>query len=109
MPRKFDKLLPKFDLDKPGSPEDYVNNLFLSIHILGVENHDVVCRLFPYTFLIKASTWYFSLPVRSIIDWDSFERLFMRKIGERKTSASFHNELGAIRMDKRERVKDFNQ
>jgi hypothetical protein len=33
----------------------------------------------------------------------------MRKFGERKTIASLHNELGAIRMDKRERVKDFNQ
>jgi hypothetical protein len=33
----------------------------------------------------------------------------MRKFGERKTARSLHNELGAIRMDKRERVKEFNQ
>jgi hypothetical protein len=109
MPRKFDKLLPKFDPDKPGSPEDHVNNFFLAIHLLGVEHDDIVCRLFPYTFLGKSSTWYFSLPAGSITDWDSFERLFMRKFGERKTMTSLHNELGAIRMDKRERVKDFNQ
>jgi hypothetical protein len=39
IPRKFDKLLPKFDPDKPGSLEDHVNNFFLAIHLLGVE-HD---------------------------------------------------------------------
>jgi len=31
----------------------------------------------------------------------------MRKIGERQTIVSLHNELRAIRMDKRERVNDF--
>jgi hypothetical protein len=109
MPRKFDKILPKFKPDKSGSLEDHVNNLFLAIHLLGAEHDDIVCRIFPYTFSRKASTWYFILLVRSITDWDNFKRFFMRKFGERKKTASLHNELRAIRMDKRERVKDFNQ
>jgi len=109
MPRKFDRLLPKFDPDKAGSPKDHINNLFLAIQLLGVQHDDVVCRLFPYTFSGNASTWYFILPTRSIIDFDSFERFFMRKFGEKKTTASLHNELGSIRMEKRERVKYFNQ
>jgi hypothetical protein len=33
----------------------------------------------------------------------------MRKFGERKTIASLHNKLGAIKMEKRERLKYFNQ
>jgi hypothetical protein len=61
-PRKFDRLLPKFDLDKPVSPEDYINNLFLAIHLLGIQHEDAVCRLFPYTLSGKAFTWYFILP-----------------------------------------------
>jgi hypothetical protein len=69
----------------------------------------VVCRLFPYTFSGKASTWYFILPPGSITEWDDFERLFIRKFGERKTTASLHKELGAIKMDKKEKVKYFNQ
>jgi hypothetical protein len=108
MPRNFDNLLLKFNPDKLGSPEDHVNNLFLAIHILGVEHDDVVCGIFPYTFLGKSSTWYFILPVESIIDWDSFKILIMRK-EKRKTFASLQNELGAIKMEKRERVKDCNQ
>jgi hypothetical protein len=84
MMRKFDKILPKFDPDKPGSPEDHVNNLFLAIHLLGVEHDDIVCRLFPYNFSWKSSTWYFSLPIGSITNWDSFERLFMRMIWGKK-------------------------
>jgi hypothetical protein len=63
MPRKFDKLLPKFDPDKPGSPEDHVNNLFLAIHLLGVQHDDVVCRLFPYTFLGKPLLGISSYPL----------------------------------------------
>jgi hypothetical protein len=68
MPRKFDKILLKFDPDKPGSLEGHVNNFFLTIHFLGVEHNDIICRLFPYTFLGKSSTWYFNLPVGSITD-----------------------------------------
>jgi hypothetical protein len=109
MPRKFDRILPKFDPDKPESPKDHINNLFLAIRLLGVQHEDVVCRLFPYTFSGKASTWYFNLPAGSITDFDSFERLFMRNFGQRKTTTSLHNELGAIIMEKRERVKYFNQ
>jgi hypothetical protein len=109
MPRKFDNILPKLDPDKLGSSEYHVNNFFLAIHILGVQHDDVVYRLFPYTFSRKSSTRYFILHVGSITDWDRFERVFMRKFGERKTIVSLHNELGAIIMDTRERVKYFNQ
>jgi len=68
IPRKFDKILPKFDLDKLESLEDHVINLFLAMHLLGVEHDNVVCKLFPYTFSGKSSTWYFSLHVGSIAD-----------------------------------------
>jgi hypothetical protein len=107
--RKFDKLLPIFDPNKLGSSKDHVNNLFLAIHLLGVQHDDIMCRLFPYNFSRKASTWYFILLARSITNWDRFERLFMREFGERKTITSLHNELRDIIMDKRERVKEFNQ
>jgi hypothetical protein len=33
----------------------------------------------------------------------------MMKFGERKTTTSLHNEIGAIKMEKNERVKYFNQ
>jgi len=109
IPRKYDKFLPKFDPDKPGSPKDHLNNFFITTHLQNVQHEDVVCRLFPYTFSTKASTWYFSLPPESITEWDDFERLFIRKFGERKMNAYLHKELGAIKMDKKEKVKDFNQ
>jgi hypothetical protein len=53
MPREFDKVLPKFDPDKSGSPEDHLNNFFLATHLLNVQHEDVVCRIFPYTFQEK--------------------------------------------------------
>jgi hypothetical protein len=48
-------------------------------------------------------------PPSSITSWDDFERVFIRKFGERKTTTSLYKELGAIKMDKREKVKYFNQ
>jgi hypothetical protein len=51
----------------------------------------------------------FQLPPSSITSWDDFERVFIRKFRERKTIASLYKELGAIKMDKREKVKYFNQ
>jgi hypothetical protein len=109
MPRKPEKLLPKFDPDRPGSPEDHIKNLFLATHLLNVQHEDVVCRIFPYTFVGRASTWYFNLPPNSITSWEDFEKDFIGKFGERKTIISLYKELGAIKMEKREKVKDFNQ
>jgi hypothetical protein len=109
MPKKYDKVLPKFDPDNLEYLEDHLNNFFLATHLLNFQHEEVVCRLFPYTFSGGASTWYFSLPPDSITKWDEFERLFIKKFGERKTTASLHKDLGAINMDKKEKVKRFNQ
>jgi hypothetical protein len=43
----------KFDPNKLGSLKDHINNLFLAICLQLVQHEDVVCRLFPYTFLGK--------------------------------------------------------
>jgi hypothetical protein len=110
MPRKPERLLPKFDLDKPDSPKDHINNLFLATRLLVVCYHeDVVCRLFPYTFVGKASTWYFNPPLDSISTWEEFEKAFIREFGEEKSPATLYKELGAIKIEKKEKVKEFNQ
>jgi hypothetical protein len=49
-----------------------------------------------------------NLPPSSISSWDNFERVFIRKFVEQKTTTSFCNEFGTIRMGKREKVKYFN-
>jgi hypothetical protein len=64
---------------------------------------------FPYTFENKASTWYFNLPLGSITSWDDFEKDFIGKFGEEKTPMALYKELGAIKMEKKEKVKEFNQ
>jgi hypothetical protein len=84
-PKHPERLLPKFDPDKACSPEDHVKNLFLATRLLDVCYEDVVCRLFPYTFENKASTWYFNLPVGSITYWNDFEKSFIEKFGDEKT------------------------
>jgi hypothetical protein len=69
----------------------------------------MVYRIFPYTFVGISSTWYFELSTNSITNWEVFEKGFIGKFGEQKTIVSLYKELGAIKMEKREKLKDFNQ
>ena len=75
----------------------------MSVHI-----EDVVCRLFPYTFEGKAFPWCFSLPEGSITSWNQFHIVVLEKFGEDKTPAVLVLELSLIRMDGKEKIKDFN-
>lgn len=65
-PKHPKKLLPKFDLDSNVLEEDHIKKFMLSLALMNVEHEDFVCRLFPYIFQVKASTWIFSLGPRSI-------------------------------------------
>lgn len=65
---------------------------------------------FSHTFSReKASTWYFSLPERSITSWNQFQTTFLDKFREDKTPVVLVLELSRIRMDSKEKVKEFNQ
>ena len=79
------------------------------MELLGVQNEYVECKIFPHTFEVKDSTWFFSLKANSIIDWDTFERVFKRKFDSKRTIATLTKELLSLRMDKKEKVQDFNQ
>jgi hypothetical protein len=60
------KLLPEYDPETSGLPEDHIKKFILVIRLMNVQHEYVVCRLFPYTFENLASTWYFNLLVGSI-------------------------------------------
>ena len=69
LPKSPKKLLEKFDPKKNDSLEDHINKSMLSLHSMNVQHEDVECWLFPYTFQVKDSTWYFNIPQGSIT-WD---------------------------------------
>jgi hypothetical protein len=79
LPRHPEKLLPKFDPETSGLPEDHIKKFILAIRLMNVQHEDVVCRIFPYTFENSASTWYFNLPVGSITSWTKFQKDFLDK------------------------------
>ena len=81
----------------------------LSLRLLDVQHEDVVCRLFPYTFVSQASTWFFSLAIGSIASWKQFETTFLNQFGDDRTSGVLVLELSRMRFDKKDKVKDFNQ
>ena len=109
LPKHPEKVLPKFNPDSKEPTEDHVKKFMLAVRLLDVEHEDVVCRLFPYTFEGKASTWYFSLTAGSITSWNEFDLAFTNKFEDDKTPAVLVSELSRIRMEPKEKVKDFNQ
>jgi len=76
--------------------------------MLGVADEDVVCRLFPFTLIGVASTWYFSLRIGSITSWCAFQKAFLDKFFYDKTPAALVLELSHLKMETKEKAKDFN-
>ena len=81
----------------------------LSIRLMEVQHEDVVCILFPYTFVGQASIWFFSLAMGSIASWKQFETALLSQFGDDRTYGVLFLELSRIRFDKKDKVKDFNQ
>ena len=79
-----------------------------AIRLRNIIHEDVVCRLFPYTFEGKASTWYFALEASSILSWDVFSELFTQNFGDDKTPEKLDIELSSMKTKGNERVKDYN-
>ena len=82
--------------------------IYFGFRLQSVDHKDVVCRLFPYTFEGNASTWYFTQQPQTIVSWDKFETYFLEKFGDDKSPEVFVMELSSLKMNPKEKVKDFN-
>jgi hypothetical protein len=109
LPKHPEKWLTKFDPDSKQIAEDHIKKFMLDIRIRNVEHEDVVCRLFPYTFEGNASTWYFAQQPRTIASWEKFESIFLEKFGDGKPLEVLVMDLSNLKMNAKEKVKDFNQ
>ena len=89
------------------SVDDHIQSFFLDLEALDVEHEDVACRIFPHTLKVKVASWYLRLEANSIIDWDTFERMFKSKFCSQRTTAALMKELLALKKEKKEKVQDF--
>jgi hypothetical protein len=109
LPKHPEKWITKFDPDSKRTTEDHIMKFMLDIRLRNVEHEDVVCRLFPYTFEGNASTWYFAQQPRTITSWEKFESIFLEKFGDGKPPEVLVMDLSNLKMNAKEKVKDFNQ
>ena len=109
LPKHPKKLLPKFDPDNDVTLEDHIKQFMLSLRLMDVQHKDVVCRLFLYTFVSKASTWFFYITVGSIASWQQFETTFLSQFGDDKTFGVLFLDISRIKFNKKDKVKGFNQ
>jgi hypothetical protein len=96
LPKNPKRLLPKYDPDTFGTPEDHIRNSFSVVRLMNVQHEDVVCRLFSHTFENKASTWYCNLAAGSITSWEAFQKAFLDKFGEKVSTIDLMVELFSL-------------
>ena len=103
-------MLPKFDPNEKMLVDDHLQSFYLAIEGLrDGEYEDVVCRLFPHTLKGAAASWYFGLSANSILDWDTFKRIFRSKYATQKTHAALMKGLHALKKERKEKVHSFTQ
>lgn len=103
------KILSDFDLDKSITLKYHIESLYLALCLMNVQHEYVMCLLFPFTFENKVATRYYTLPVALIANWNQFQKVLMCNFGDDKTLTTLLRELVSFNMDKKEKVKYFNQ
>ena len=98
-----------FDLNNDILHEDHINKFMLCMNIMNVQHEYLACRLFYFTLQGKESSWFFNLPSGSITSWQQFENTFITQFGDDKTSGTLFLEISRLRINKKEKFKEFNQ
>lgn len=107
--KHLEKIIPKFDPNNDVLLEDHIKQFMISLRLMNVGNEDVVCRLFSDVFVGKESMQFFSLIARSIRYWKQFETTFLTQFGDDKTPRVLFLDISRIKINKREKIKYFNQ
>lgn len=55
------------------------------------------------------AAWYHNLPPNSTENWGAFKCMFLESFVDDKTPAMLLKELGSLKMEGKEKLKDFNQ
>jgi len=109
MPKQTERMNIKFNPDITLKVEDHLDNFYMQLQTLEVRHDDVACRLFPCTLDDRVAACYHSLPPNSIQNLGAFKRMFLENFVDDKTLAMLLKELGSLKMEGKEKVKDFNQ
>ena len=109
LPINPEKWLLKYNPNDKIPVEDHIKYFMQAIRLKNSIREDVVCKLFPYTFEGKDSTWYFSVEASSIPSWDVFSKLFTQNFGDEKTPEDLVIDISSMKTKGKKRIKDYNQ
>lgn len=99
----------KFNLDSKVKVKYHLDNFYIHLQTLEVQHDNVACRFFPCTLDGHAVAWYGIVPPNSIKNWGASKCVFLKKFVDEKIPAMLLTELGSLKMEGKEKVKDFNQ
>lgn len=106
IPRHIERFLTKYDPNRRVKVEDHLDTFYLHLQTLEVRYDDVSCILFPCILDDRATVWYHNVLVNSIQNWGVFKRIFLEKFVEDKTPTMLLKELGSLKMEQKEKVKN---
>jgi hypothetical protein len=69
LPKHPKQTLPMFNPNNDILLEYHINKFKITLKLMNVQHEDVACSLFCFTLQGKASSWFFSLALRSITSW----------------------------------------
>lgn len=73
-----------------------------------IQEEDVACRLFPYTFDEEASYWYIHLPANSIRTWQQMKTAFLEKFRPPIAPSDLYRQFVEIKRQEHEPISTFN-
>ena len=105
--RKAVAFLPKFNGEGNITTLEHIRKYESILGLLDIQYEDVVCRIFPFTFEIKVSDWYFVIPIHTIHGWYDFKRVFQSAY-DIYNAIDIYLELDGIHVKDGESICEFN-
>lgn len=109
IPKRVERMNINFNPGSTMKVEDHLDKFYLHLQTLEVWYDDVACRFFPCNLDVCIASWYHNIPTNTIYKWGAFKRMFLENFIDEKTPSMLLKEFGSLKMEGKEKVKDFNQ
>ena len=84
LPHNYAQRIKSYDAEENGSAEKHLDWFNDFVDLEEVDHEDAKIRLFPQSLLGEVKKWFKVIPTSSILDFASFETLFLARWGDKK-------------------------
>lgn len=107
LPKGSHKNLAKFRGDGKISPKEHIDALFVACGVLGVQEEDVVAKLFEKYLVDVATQWFYQLPHGSIKNWATMRNKFESRFKSANADLSLISQVIQLKKEESEPMREF--